>query len=251
MIIYKVTNKINNKCYIGQTIRSLEQRKHEHSRDIKKFNIVFYRSIKKYGWNSFEWKVLEKCDTKEELDEMEFHYIKQYNTFIPNGYNMTWGGDGGNCGNQFTKLSKKERSKIHFLNLMSENEKEEYLNNLYRGSNHYTKRCMDKKTFNEWLLKNRIGKNNPMYGKNRNFSEITKKRMSISHFDKKHTEETKKKIGESNIGENNGMAKTFKIYKNDGTYEIIKGLYNYCRKKNTTPYKLRKIYKVVEINGGD
>jgi hypothetical protein len=98
MIIYRAKNKINCKNYIGQTIYSIDQRKKAHKRLYKNDKgFCFHNAIKKYGWNNFEWFILEKCNSKKELDEMEYHYIKQYNTYYGNnnGYNMTYGGNGG------------------------------------------------------------------------------------------------------------------------------------------------------------
>ena len=60
---------------------------------------AFYDAIKLYGPENFMFEVLDFCDSKEELDEMEYHYIMQYRTFGGfydcNGYNMTLGGEGG------------------------------------------------------------------------------------------------------------------------------------------------------------
>lgn len=94
-IIYKVTNKINGKIYIGQTIQTLHKRKISHFSSANRDKIVnhFHRALNKYGKNNFNWKTLEYCNSKEELDDMEFHYIKQYHSY-KNGYNMTIGGEG-------------------------------------------------------------------------------------------------------------------------------------------------------------
>ena len=90
-IIYKSTNKINRMSYIGKT-KNLVNRRRCHESNCN--DTYFQRAIQKYGKESFEWVILEECDTENELNEMEFHYIKQYNTFVPNGYNLTLGGDG-------------------------------------------------------------------------------------------------------------------------------------------------------------
>lgn len=105
-IIYKVTNKLNGKSYIGQTIEELYKRKQRHENS--KGNYYFISAIRKYGKNNFEWGILEHCDSKEELDEMEFHYIKQYNSFGKEGYNLTYGGEGS----QGRKLSEKTKRRI-------------------------------------------------------------------------------------------------------------------------------------------
>lgn len=94
--IYKITNKYNNKSYIGQTKRSLEVRLKEHYRDAYRpkssmYSSIFYRAIRKYGYEAFEHSILEFCDD-EELNSREQYWIKYYATF-PQGYNMNCGGD--------------------------------------------------------------------------------------------------------------------------------------------------------------
>jgi len=95
MVIYKATNNINGKCYIGQTSKKLDDRIKCHMKRFRNDNnnIYFYNAMKKHGWDNFKWEVLCECKSKEELDEMEFHYIKQYDSY-ENGYNMTFGGEG-------------------------------------------------------------------------------------------------------------------------------------------------------------
>jgi len=113
MIIYKVTNNTNNKSYIGQTIGYLSIRKshHKYSAYKSKKNYYFYNALRKYGWDNFTWEVIEKCDNQKQLNEMEFHYIKQYNSLKPNGYNMTPGYDNKTTGYKFTKEQKKALSR--------------------------------------------------------------------------------------------------------------------------------------------
>jgi len=108
LIIYRVINKKNNKNYIGQTIKDLNERKQKHiQRASYGTDFYFYRAIRKYGSNNFKWEVLCECESKEELDEMEFHYIKQYDSFKPNGYNLTMGGE-GMYGFKHSEKSKKK-----------------------------------------------------------------------------------------------------------------------------------------------
>ena len=89
-IIYKITNKVNNKSYIGQTRYTLEFRWRQHLNS--KDNCYFHKAIKKYGSENFSVEVLEECDFKD-LDSREIYYIAKYDTF-KNGYNSTIGGDG-------------------------------------------------------------------------------------------------------------------------------------------------------------
>lgn len=92
MLIYKVTNKINNKVYIGLTTTTLHQRRLEHERS--KDQTHFHRAIKKYGKENFIWEILEECNDKEKLCELEKQYIKKYDS-IKQGYNCTTGGETG------------------------------------------------------------------------------------------------------------------------------------------------------------
>lgn len=93
--IYMITNLINNKQYIGQTIRKPSVRFAEHLSVSQKSNyMAVHRAIKKYGSKNFQFSILEQCP-QELLDEKETYYIKKYNTFNE-GYNSTLGGQKGN-----------------------------------------------------------------------------------------------------------------------------------------------------------
>ena len=87
--IYKVTNKINGKVYIGQSV-DIGRRWHAHM--TAKDDIYFHKAIQKYGVENFEWEVIEQCK-KSELDERESYWIEYYDSFNK-GYNRTKGGDG-------------------------------------------------------------------------------------------------------------------------------------------------------------
>ena len=92
--IYRITNLINQKSYIGKTEYSNpEKRWNEHKRDIHKDRCkdrALYRAMRKYGVNNFQFEILEETDSP--CDRERF-YIKKFNTFHY-GYNMTRGGDG-------------------------------------------------------------------------------------------------------------------------------------------------------------
>lgn len=93
-VIYKATNTINGKSYIGKTTKGLSRRKMEHYSFIKAIT-YFQHAIEKYGKNSFEWQIIKECFSGTELSESEIFYIKLFKTNNPKyGYNMTNGGDG-------------------------------------------------------------------------------------------------------------------------------------------------------------
>lgn len=112
MIIYKATNKIDGKSYIGQTVQKLKERAKRHLNGRVRRS-YFRNALLKHGMENFTWEVLEKCDSKKELDEMEFHYIKQYDTHVRNGsgYNLTWGGEGTHG----FKMSEETKDKLRYI----------------------------------------------------------------------------------------------------------------------------------------
>lgn len=93
MIIYKATNKINGKCYIGQTRHSLEYRKRIHiTKAHQGLNTHFYQAIRKYGEDNFDWEIICSTNNKQTLNELETYYIAKFDS-IKHGYNMVDGGD--------------------------------------------------------------------------------------------------------------------------------------------------------------
>ena len=92
-IIYKITNLINNKVYIGKTLETLETRWKQHKKDSTRFlNRPLYRAMNKYGIENFIIEIIE-TPMLEVLSERECYWIEYYNSFHF-GYNATKGGDG-------------------------------------------------------------------------------------------------------------------------------------------------------------
>ena len=94
--IYKITNTINSKSYIGQTIQNVKERFYQHcatkcSKAVS--NMAIHRAIKKYGKSNFTVEVIEEIDSAN-LNDRERYWIKYYNSYN-NGYNSTKGGQDG------------------------------------------------------------------------------------------------------------------------------------------------------------
>ena len=112
--IYKITNQINGKCYIGQSV-NIEKRWYQHRRrsmmmGITESDSYFHRAIRKYGLENFSFEILEECP-KEQLNEKEQFYVAKYHSNQENfGYNLTEGGD--SVGERAKKLSDEELQNV-------------------------------------------------------------------------------------------------------------------------------------------
>lgn len=97
MIVYKITNKLNGNCYIGQTVKKMNIRWNEHAHQARLFHkkSYIYSAMRKYGIENFYIEEIVSCSTKEELNSAEQYFIGFYNCLSPNGYNLTTGGDSG------------------------------------------------------------------------------------------------------------------------------------------------------------
>lgn len=164
-IIYKYTNKINGKVYIGQTIDE-EKRKSAHK--CSKGEDHFHRAIRKYGFENFDYQVVfetissDKDRLKYLLDTMEKYFIRKYDSYGKRGYNCTLGG-GGQIGFHHSKETKEHWSKVR------------------KG----------RKQSKETILK----RSATLSGRKR--SEETKRKISEAKKGREHSEEHKRKIGEA------------------------------------------------------
>lgn len=93
--IYKITNDINNKVYIGKTLKSITKRFAEHIHESTRKRSEkrpLYMAMNKYGIEHFFIELIEEVDSSI-LEEREIYWIQQYNSYHY-GYNATYGGDG-------------------------------------------------------------------------------------------------------------------------------------------------------------
>ena len=118
--IYKVTNQVNGKMYIGKTEEiDPYTRWNEHKRDARKQRCEkrpLYDAINKYGAENFTFELIEQTYDSEELCELEKFYIEKYRTYVGfddcNGYNGTLGGDG----KPYLNLDEDEVIRVHIEN---------------------------------------------------------------------------------------------------------------------------------------
>jgi group I intron endonuclease len=203
MILYRITNKINGKRYIGQTIQlmSIRWSQHIHSSIKNKNNTLISRTIKKYGKENFEVKVIARCNSIEEMNHREQYYIKLFNTLAPNGYNLDSGGK-----NKIMHQSTKDKlSKAH-LGKKCKPFTQEHKNAISKTlKERRIKPLLTPEIIAKIALSSK-GKNNGMFGKKH--TKESKKSMSLKRkgkkigmenpfFGKTHSEETKKRLSEA------------------------------------------------------
>ena len=106
--IYLITNKTNGKKYVGLTTQTLERRWHYHIEQANANHIKatgsLHSAIRKYGNKAFEMKEIDRGTTKKDLESKERQWIKDLNTLIPFGYNISTGGVSGGSNKKATAV---------------------------------------------------------------------------------------------------------------------------------------------------
>lgn len=231
-IIYKITNLLNNKSYIGKHITKNINDKYMGS------GLVLKQSYKKHGINNFIKEIIEECETEDLMNQREIFWISELKTYTPNGYNINTGGKGGD---NFTHNPNKELIRLKIIETkrnnpqshseevkkkMSETRKGKSISPTYSVTCIYCNKTGDKRNMVRWhfdnCLLNPINKN-----KKRSFEKKqcpyclefrTPQILSQSHFQfckknpnkvfkdysyKKNSPESLKKTYETRVKNNN------------------------------------------------
>lgn len=146
--VYKITNNINGKVYIGQSI-NIKARWKDHTHVLNRKDshcTLLQRAWSKYGEENFSFEILELC-TEDMLDKIEIKYIKLYDA-RNNGYNIE---PGGNKNKHLSDETRRRISEAHLGKTMSDEAKKK-------------------------MSESRKGAQNPMFGKTH--TDITKKKIS-------------------------------------------------------------------------
>ncbi len=162
--IYCITNKINGKKYIGQSL-DIERRFRNHKKACH--NIYLRRSVEKYGLDSFLFEILEEV-SEELLEEKERYYIDLFNTRDPSkGYNLKDAGPHGELSADVKARMSKSRTGLK----LSEDRKQK-ISEAMKGNRNASVPCSDDK----------------------------KKKISEANKGRKRSEETRRKMSEKKLG---------------------------------------------------
>lgn len=196
-LIYKATNLINGKLYIGQTTQIQEYLKGKYTGS----GSAFKKAKRKYGRKNFKFEILQYIELKGldkdlqiQLDNLETHYIKRFDTLVPNGYNLIEGGRGGKkhsiTKEKIAKANLKENISLETIQKRVNTRK---LNNSYsRLHTEETKKKISEK------LKGRTGVIP---------SQETRLKMSEAKKGKTISEEHKKAIGLKSLGNKHSLGR--------------------------------------------
>lgn len=190
--LYRIINKINGKIYIGQTVQPDKRwYQHKYMSEQEKPSMVISYAIKKYGASSFTFEVIAGCKNWNDANDIETLLVSQYDSLVPNGYNVALGGMNAPKSEAWIQamkdwhvsLSPKERAEIS--RKQSEATFEQIANQGHPAQGRIV-------TEEEKELHRKIRLENPI-----EYTPKIRKKMSEAHIGIKDTEETKQKKSES------------------------------------------------------
>uniref|UniRef100_A0A6C0EUX6 GIY-YIG domain-containing protein n=1 Tax=viral metagenome TaxID=1070528 RepID=A0A6C0EUX6_9ZZZZ len=221
--IYRILNKLTKKCYIGETKCidvSRRWNQHKQTIEINKGCPALRDAVKKYGIDNFEFSVLIICFDDERF-KYEIEYIKKYNSVVPNGYNLTNGGEGGG----FQGKTHTEEVKNGIKNKL----KQKFIDNpeLKEQMSERNKIVMSNPEVRD-KIKNGILNSEK-------WKKVVENMRNGNHKNSKHSEEIKNKISESlkkyhannvKISKNTNFQRDNKLGKKIKQYDMNNNLLN-------------------------
>lgn len=210
MIIYKIINIINNKLYVGKTVKTLSHRIYAHIKNSEKSNQYIHRAMCKYGIKNFKWEIIE--NVVSDLNEREKYWIKTLNSLHPNGYNLTVGGEGGDTWSVLGRGHSKET--INKMRLSHTGKKHSMESRLKMSSKRkgipksleYRKK-LSQSLRNKWegsIMPESQRKKISLSLMGHKRTEVARANMSFGQTGRKHSCETRMKISMSQKGKKRG-----------------------------------------------
>lgn len=203
MYIYKTTNLVNGKIYIGKS-------QNDFNEGYIGSGSILKKAIKKYGRSNFNVELIEECYTLEDLDYKEIFWIEKYNSTDPKlGYNITKGGTGGNT----------YENNPNYLNIIEKLKK--------RRHTEETKRKISE---NNWQAKNKGARSGSKWSEDqRKKMEKVWEEKGGPMKDREHSEETKLKISKSKEGTK--LSEETKNKMRGKRKKMTKTICPYCKKE--------------------
>lgn len=234
MEIYKITNLLNNKVYIGKDTKS--------NKNYYGSGVLIKRAIKKHGLENFKKEILEECETNEELCTKEKYWINHYNSTNLNlGYNISKGGDGGDT---ITNNPNLESIKVKISSFRKGRKYEDFLTK--------EKALEYKEKLSKHIGQRLKGKTYiQMYGVEKaNEIKLKQSKTRLENLSKKILIQ-KVKLTKEEI-EDRKLKKLKEKYSNINEIEYLKKIYSGYKKRNNLNYFKdiigdEKFNKIVEI----
>lgn len=178
LFIYKITNLLDNKVYIGQTNNpGIRWSNHKSDAKLNKRNYPLYNSMNKYGIDNFKYEAIQICNTQEEADQLEKDLITQYKSQDRNfGYNIAPGG---------SRVSHSQETK----DKLSQQKRKFYQKRLQETGQKITEEERQKLSISH--------KGQKSANKGKQLSEKQREILRQSHLGRVHSEEEKRKRSES------------------------------------------------------
>lgn len=193
MYIYKTTNLINNKVYIGKSEKEFDGTYYGSG-------VILHKAIKKYGKSNFTVDIIEKCKNITELNEREKYWIKYYSNY---SYNLAEGGTGGNTIKHFSNKRleqyKLKLSKVRMGHIVTQKTRDK-ISKANKG------RLMGDRDSIKQSIKELWKDPNSVYN-----SEEYRKNLSNGASNREWSDETKEKIRQSKLGSKNPGSVTIKV----------------------------------------
>ena len=194
--IYRITNTLNGKAYIGQTSKTVDARFREHV--YTAFNTQsdwhFAKALRKYPLTAWKVEVIDFAFSQAEAFEKEQSLIEQFDT-LTNGYNSTNGGEGA-AGYKWTPEQRQRASDNAYVRTDAHRENQRQVLTAAQAKIVQTRQTDD---YRAAQRERNLGEKNPMFGKTHppeRIAQISQQMSGESNpfYGRQHTEETKQKI---------------------------------------------------------
>ena len=196
--VYKITNTVNQKHYIGISIHEPETgriKKHLSGRGSR----ILANAVKKYGRDAFIYEILEENVFPTFLPDLEVAYIKKFNTVTPNGYNLTYGGEGGSLSEETRrKISEAQKGKKRCKLSEETCHKISIAKTGYKHTEETRRKMSESRKGRKPSAETREKMSRAHRGKS--FSNETRKKLSLAHNGKHLSSKTREKISRAKRG---------------------------------------------------